>query len=316
MPCFEVAEVRRADVAGWCATWSSGCRRRPCRRVVALSRSPTGRHDAHRGRRDRDRRRRAACSSALARRRRADRRPPAVSSAALPAAERVHRRDGAGDRDHQQRGDHDGHLAAGGRRRLGRQRGRVERVEVERLVGEQRGVLGVVEPAQLAGQHVGRRAGRGSGSAGRRRAGRPGSGMPARTWCGAAMHAGGVAHPVRLVGDAGLGVRPVPGERAVQHRADRADVGLGGGGLVGPGVAEHHPAVVSDEHRARLHVAVRHAGVVQRGDRGGDGVGDRDGLVGLERPVARPRPCAATCPRPTRAPRTPGRPRRSRRRRR
>ena len=55
--------------------------------------------------------------------------------------------------------------------------------------------------------------------------------------------------------------------------------------LVGPGVGQHHPAVVADQHGARLDVAVRHAGGVQGGDRVGDRVPDGDGLVGLQRAV-------------------------------
>ncbi len=73
------------------------------------------------------------------------------------------------------------------------------------------------------------------------------------------------------------------GEAGIQNGADGADVVLGIAWRVGVGVEEHDPAVVGDQDRAGMDVAVHDARGVQRGDRLGDRVGHQDGPFRVER---------------------------------
>ena len=156
-------------------------------------------------------------------------------------------------------------------------------VEVERAADAEVRLLPVAfQPAEVGGENV--RGGRCDvrveqvgGQVGQV------TGYPAADLSGWGERAGLVAHRVGYRGHARLGARPVPGQRAVQHRAHRAHVGVGRGGLVGARVGEHHATVRRDQYRARVQVAVRRPGGVDGRDRAGDRTGHGQRAVGLQR---------------------------------
>jgi hypothetical protein len=78
-------------------------------------------------------------------------------------------------------------------------------------------------------------------------------------------------------------MRPPPGERVVEDAADRAHVGFRAVRGIHAGVREDDPAVVADERRARMHVAVHHPGRVHRRQGIGDRVRDRGGPARIQR---------------------------------